>query len=114
MLCGVFIGPIRGRVCDEQLTSIVGNVFGFKALRCLRQENLSIPVALLKTFTGAPHGIQVKRDRLNKYGRALLVCTIKPKLACPLRIMVELCTSVCVEDWILRRMTRMLTRSPLN
>ena len=62
------------------LTSIVGNVFGFKALRCLRLEDLRIPVALLKTFTGAPHGIQVERDRLNKYGRALLGCTIKPKL----------------------------------
>ena len=41
---------------------------------------MRIPVALLKTFTGAPHGIQVERDRLNKYGRALLGCTIKPKL----------------------------------
>ena len=62
------------------LTSIVGNVFGFKALKCLRLEDLRIPVALLKTFQGAPHGIQVERDKLNKYGRALLGCTIKPKL----------------------------------
>ena len=27
-----------------------------------------------------PHGIQVERDKLNKYGRSLLGCTIKPKL----------------------------------
>jgi len=54
------------------LTSIVGNVFGFKALKCLRLEDLRIPGALLKTFQGAPHGIQVERDKLNKYGRALL------------------------------------------
>ncbi len=54
------------------LTSIVGNVFGFKALLALRLEDLRIPVALLKTFQGAPHGIQVERDKLNKYGRALL------------------------------------------
>ncbi|KAM3306909.1 hypothetical protein P3S67_008652 [Capsicum chacoense] len=27
-----------------------------------------------------PHGIQVERDKLNKYGRPLLGCTIKPKL----------------------------------
>jgi ribulose-bisphosphate carboxylase large chain len=40
-------------------TSIVGNVFGFQ---------------------GPPHGIQVERDKLNKYGRPLLGCTIKPKL----------------------------------
>ena len=62
------------------LTSIVGNVFGFKALRALRLEDLRLPSALLKTFFGAPHGIQVERDKLNKYGRALLGCTIKPKL----------------------------------
>ena len=62
------------------LTSVVGNVFGFKALRALRLEDLRMPSALLKTFFGAPHGIQVERDRLNKYGRALLGCTIKPKL----------------------------------
>ena len=54
------------------LTSMVGNVFGFKALRLLRLEDLRMPSALLKTFFGAPHGIQVERDRLNKYGRALL------------------------------------------
>merc|ERR1712087_875761 len=61
-------------------TSIVGNVFGFKALRSLRLEDLRIPPAYVKTFQGPPHGIQVERDKLNKYGRSLLGCTIKPKL----------------------------------
>ncbi|KAJ8771091.1 hypothetical protein K2173_023416 [Erythroxylum novogranatense] len=61
-------------------TSIVGNVFGFKALRALRLEDLRIPPAYTKTFQGPPHGIQVERDKLNKYGRPLLGCTIKPKL----------------------------------
>ena len=61
-------------------TSIVGNVFGFKALRALRLEDLRIPPAYIKTFQGPPHGIQVERDKLNKYGRSLLGCTIKPKL----------------------------------
>ncbi|HZD70843.1 MAG TPA: ribulose-bisphosphate carboxylase large subunit [Actinomycetes bacterium] len=61
-------------------SSIVGNVFGFKALAALRLEDLRIPVAYLKTFQGPPHGIPVERDRLNKYGRPLLGCTIKPKL----------------------------------
>jgi len=61
-------------------TSIVGNVFGFKALRALRLEDLRIPPAYVKTFSGPPHGIQVERDKLNKYGRGLLGCTIKPKL----------------------------------
>ena len=56
------------------LTSIVGNVFGFKALRSLRLEDLRIPPAYVKTFAGPPHGIQVERDKLNKYGRPLLGC----------------------------------------
>ncbi|KAL2248115.1 UNVERIFIED_CONTAM: Ribulose bisphosphate carboxylase large chain [Sesamum indicum] len=54
--------------------------FGFKALRALRLEDLRIPTAYVKTFQGPPHGIQVERDKLNKYGRPLLGCTIKPKL----------------------------------
>ena len=51
-----------------------------KALRALRLEDLRIPPAYSKTFAGPPHGIQVERDKLNKYGRPLLGCTIKPKL----------------------------------
>ncbi|KAK7234415.1 hypothetical protein RIF29_46962 [Crotalaria pallida] len=56
----------------NMFTSIVGNVFGFKALRALRLEDLRIPTAYIKTFQGPPHGIQVERDKLNKYGRPLL------------------------------------------
>ena len=62
------------------MSSIVGNVFGFKAVRALRLEDLRLPVAYLKTFQGPPHGIRVERDKLNKHGRPLLGCTIKPKL----------------------------------
>ncbi|MDH3562041.1 MAG: ribulose-bisphosphate carboxylase large subunit, partial [Gammaproteobacteria bacterium] len=56
-------------------TSLVGNVFGFKALRALRLEDVRFPIAYVKTCGGPPNGIQVERDRLNKYGRALLGCT---------------------------------------
>ncbi|HWO69908.1 MAG TPA: ribulose-bisphosphate carboxylase large subunit [Actinomycetota bacterium] len=61
-------------------SSIIGNVFGFKALRALRLEDLRIPPEYLKTFQGPPHGIVVEREMLNKYGRPLLGCTVKPKL----------------------------------
>ncbi len=64
----------------NMMSSIVGNVFGFKALRALRLEDLRLPIAYLKTFPGPPHGIPVERDKLNKYGRPLLGGTIKPKL----------------------------------
>ncbi len=62
------------------LTSLVGNVFGFKALKHLRLEDIRFPIAYIKTCNGPPNGIQVERDKLNKYGRPLLGCTIKPKL----------------------------------
>ncbi len=62
------------------MTSLVGNVFGFKALRALRLEDVRFPVAYVMTCNGPPQGIQVERDILNKYGRPLLGCTIKPKL----------------------------------
>ena len=61
-------------------SSIIGNVFGFKALKALRLEDLRIPVAYVKTFGGPPHGIVAEREMLNKYGRPLIGCTVKPKL----------------------------------
>ena len=60
--------------------SIIGNVFGFKAVKALRLEDMRIPVAYLKTFQGPPTGIIVERERLDKYGRPLLGATVKPKL----------------------------------
>ncbi|MGV6801734.1 MAG: form I ribulose bisphosphate carboxylase large subunit [bacterium] len=62
------------------LTSLVGNVFGFKALRALRLEDIRFPVAYVLTCGGPPNGIMVERDKMNKYGRPMLGCTIKPKL----------------------------------
>jgi len=61
-------------------SSIIGNVFGFKALKALRLEDMRIPQEYLKTFQGPPHGIVQEREMLNKYGRPLLGATTKPKL----------------------------------
>src|SRR5215210_4660083 len=61
-------------------SSIIGNVFGFKALKALRLEDMRIPVAYLKTFQGPPHGIVMEREYLDKFGRPLLGATTKPKL----------------------------------
>jgi len=62
------------------LTSLVGNVFGFKALRALRLEDIRFPLHYVMTCGGPPNGMQVERDIMNKYGRPMLGCTIKPKL----------------------------------
>jgi ribulose-bisphosphate carboxylase large chain len=61
-------------------SSIIGNVFGFKALRALRLEDMRIPLHYVNTFQGPPHGIVMEREYLNKYGRPLLGATTKPKL----------------------------------
>jgi ribulose-bisphosphate carboxylase large chain len=61
-------------------SSIIGNVFGFKALKALRLEDMRIPAHYVKTFQGPPHGIVMEREYLNKYGRPLLGATTKPKL----------------------------------
>ena len=60
--------------------SIIGNVFGFKAIKALRLEDMRIPIAYLKTFQGPATGIVVERERLDKFGRPLLGATVKPKL----------------------------------
>jgi ribulose-bisphosphate carboxylase large chain len=61
-------------------SSIIGNVFGFKALKALRLEDLRIPLHYTKTFQGPPHGIVTEREYLDKCGRPLLGATTKPKL----------------------------------
>ena len=61
-------------------SSIIGNVFGFKALKALRLEDMRIPSHYVKTFQGPPHGIVTEREYLDKFGRPLLGATVKPKL----------------------------------
>ena len=61
-------------------SSIIGNVFGFKALKALRLEDMRIPTAYVKTFPGPPHGIVMEREYLDKFGRPLIGATTKPKL----------------------------------
>jgi len=60
--------------------SIIGNVFGFKAVKALRLEDMRIPVAYLKTFQGPATGLIVERERMDKFGRPFLGATVKPKL----------------------------------
>lgn len=60
--------------------SIIGNIFGFKAVRSLRLEDMRFPVAILKTFQGPATGLIVERERMDKFGRPLLGATVKPKL----------------------------------
>jgi ribulose-bisphosphate carboxylase large chain len=65
------------------MSSIIGNVFGFKAVNALRLEDMRIPVALVKTFPGPRVGIYDERVWFNKWDRPLLGGTVKPKLGLP-------------------------------
>jgi ribulose-bisphosphate carboxylase large chain len=60
--------------------SIIGNVFGFKAVKALRLEDMRIPHSYLKTFQGPATGVVVERERMDKFGRPVLGATVKPKL----------------------------------
>jgi ribulose-bisphosphate carboxylase large chain len=62
------------------LSSVVGNVFGFKAVSALRLLDMRIPLPLVDSFPGPAFGIAGVREKLNVHERALTGSTIKPKL----------------------------------
>jgi ribulose-bisphosphate carboxylase large chain len=70
----------EGNSIANLTASIIGNVFGMKAVKALRLEDMRMPVAYLKTFQGPATGIVVERERLDKFGRPVLGATTKPKL----------------------------------
>jgi ribulose-bisphosphate carboxylase large chain len=92
-------------------SSIIGNVFGFKALKALRLEDLRIPVAYVKTFDGPPHGIVAEREMLDKYGRPLIGCTVKPKLGLSRATTAAWSTKDCAAGSTSPRTTRTSTVS---
>jgi ribulose-bisphosphate carboxylase large chain len=62
------------------LSSVAGNVFGLKALRNLRLNDVEFPVELLQSFKGPQFGIEGVRELLRVRERPLVGTIIKPKL----------------------------------
>ena len=62
------------------LSSVAGNVFGLKAIKNLRLEDIHLPKRLVKTFKGPKYGIAGIREILRVPERPLLGTIIKPKL----------------------------------
>jgi len=62
------------------LSSIAGNIFGMKAVRNLRLEDIKIPNSLLETFSGPKYGIYGIRKMMKVYNRPLVGTIVKPKL----------------------------------
>jgi ribulose-bisphosphate carboxylase large chain len=63
-------------------TSLIGNVFGFKALRALRLEDVRFPLWFTaRPVRARPHGIQVEREQARQVSAVRSwAATIKPKL----------------------------------
>ena len=62
------------------LSSIAGNVFGLKALRNLRLNDINLPPKLVQGFRGPQFGIKGIRELLKVWDRPLVGTIIKPKL----------------------------------
>jgi ribulose-bisphosphate carboxylase large chain len=62
------------------LSSVVGNVFGFKAVSALRIEDMHIPLELVNSFPGPMYGIDGVRKILGVKDRPMTGSTMKPKL----------------------------------
>ena len=62
------------------LSSIAGNVFGMKAVKGLRLEDIRFPKKLLKSFPGPRFGIDGYRKILKVKKRPLVGTIVKPKL----------------------------------
>jgi ribulose-bisphosphate carboxylase large chain len=62
------------------LSSVSGNIFGLKALRNLRLEDVNFPEEIAASFKGPKFGIRGVRKLLKVYDRPLVGTIIKPKL----------------------------------
>lgn len=62
------------------LSSVAGNVFGLRALKNLRLNNIHFPPELVQSFKGPKYGVNGIRHLLNVKDRPLIGTIIKPKL----------------------------------
>ncbi len=64
----------------QLLSSIAGNIFGMRAVKNLRLEDVEFPFDYLKYFRGAKYGIEGIRKRLKIRDRPLIATVPKPKV----------------------------------
>lgn len=78
------------------LSSVSGNVFGLKALKNLRFNDITIPKEIQKSFSGPKFGIEGIRELFRIYERPLVGTIIKPKLG----LKTEDHAKVAYDSWI--------------
>lgn len=71
------------------LSSIAGNIFGMKAIRNLRLQDVHFPASLTKLFKGPEVGLNCIRRITGVRGRPLLGTIFKPKLGLTPKRMAE-------------------------
>jgi len=62
------------------LSSVAGNIFGLKAIRNLRLQDIDFPEEIISSFKGPKFGVKGVRRLLKVYDRPLVGTIIKPKL----------------------------------
>ncbi|MBW2972706.1 type III ribulose-bisphosphate carboxylase [Candidatus Woesearchaeota archaeon] len=64
----------------EILSSIAGNIFGMKAVKNLRLNDIQFPKSIMAKFRGPKYGIDGIRHMLHVHGRPLCGTIVKPKV----------------------------------
>ena len=62
------------------MSSVAGNIFGMRAVKNLRLENIEFPASITKSFSGPSYGIEGIRKLLKVPKRPLVGTIIKPKI----------------------------------
>ena len=62
------------------LSSVAGNIFGMKAVKTIRLEDISFPKSILRSFNGPKFGIEGIRKMMKIKDRPLVGTIIKPKI----------------------------------
>jgi ribulose-bisphosphate carboxylase large chain len=78
------------------LSSVAGNVFGMKAVKGLRLEDINFPPKLIKSFPGPRYGIKGVRNILKVKSRPFVGTIVKPKLGLKTKDHAQ----VAYESWL--------------
>jgi len=78
------------------LSSVAGNVFGLRALKNLRLNDIHLPRELVRSFKGPKYGIDGIRKLLNVQDRPFVGTIIKPKLG----LKTKDHTKVAYDAWV--------------
>jgi len=64
----------------QLFSSLLGNIFGMRAIKALRVIDIKFPEKYVKSFPGPQFGVKGVRDILKVYGRPILATVPKPKV----------------------------------